>query len=182
MTTKKKILIAAVVVVAISVDRRLQHLLRATAESLRFRSGRVVRQDLTQTVSANGEIKPKKYVNISSNMMGRIVRLPVKEGDHVRDGELLVQLESIQTEADVQSAEASLDAAQAEVEGMVGFDSIRAKRRSIRRRRKSRDPKRISRARSRTSIAPSRMSKEGLIAQGSIRTKPRPTTTLPRLR
>src|SRR2546430_9243956 len=37
-------------------------------------AGSVVRQDLTQTVSANGEIKPKKYVNVSSNMMGRIVR------------------------------------------------------------------------------------------------------------
>jgi HlyD family secretion protein len=84
----------------------------------------VVRQDLTQTVSANGEIKPKKYVNVSSNMMGRITRLPVKEGDHVRDGELLAQLESIQSEAAVRSAEASLDAAQTEVEGMVA--SIRS--------------------------------------------------------
>jgi HlyD family secretion protein len=81
-------------------------------------SGRVVLQDLTQTVSANGEIKPKKYVNVSSNMMGRIVHMPVKEGDRVRNGDLLVQLESIQTEADVKAAEASLDAAQAEVEGM----------------------------------------------------------------
>jgi HlyD family secretion protein len=82
-------------------------------------AGRVLRQDLTQTVSANGEIKPKKYVNVSSNMMGRIVHMPVKEGDRVREGNLLVQLESIQTEADVRAAEASLDAAQADVEGMV---------------------------------------------------------------
>jgi HlyD family secretion protein len=51
--------------------------------------------------------------------MGRIVRLPVKEGDRVRDGQLLVQLESIQTEADVRAAEATLDAAQADLEGSV---------------------------------------------------------------
>jgi len=51
-------------------------------------------------------------------MMGRIVRLPVKEGDRVRDGDLLVQLESVQSEADVKAAEAALDAAQTEVEGM----------------------------------------------------------------
>jgi len=56
---------------------------------------------------------------VSSNMMGRIVRLPVKEGDRVRNGQLLVRLESIQTEADVRAAEATLDAAQADVEGTV---------------------------------------------------------------
>jgi len=82
-------------------------------------TSRVLRQDLTQTVSANGEIKPKKYVNISANTMGRIVQLPVREGDHVREGDLLIRLDSIQTNADVQSAEASLDAAQAELEGMA---------------------------------------------------------------
>src|SRR4029078_12685624 len=79
-------------------------------------TGRVLRQDLTQTVSANGEIKPKKYVNVSSNMMGRIVGLPVKEGDRVRRGELLVQLESIQSQASLTAAEAIVDAAQQELE------------------------------------------------------------------
>src|SRR5438105_8891499 len=82
-------------------------------------AGRVLRQDLTQSVSANGEIKPKKYVNISANTMGRIVQLPVKEGDHVREGDLLIRLDSIQTDADVRSAQASLEAAQAELEGMA---------------------------------------------------------------
>src|SRR5262245_49986250 len=79
----------------------------------------VLKQDLTQSVSANGEIKPKKYVNISANTMGRIVQLPVKEGDHVREGDLLMRLDSIQTDAEVRSAEASLDAARAELEGMA---------------------------------------------------------------
>src|SRR6185436_16880266 len=117
MTTKKKILIAAVVVVAVSSTVGYSVVARNRGV-VAVQSGHVVRQDLTQTVSANGEIKPKKYVNVRSNMMGRIVRMPVKEGDHVHDGELLVQLESIQTEADVRAAEATLDAAQTEVEGM----------------------------------------------------------------
>ena len=81
-------------------------------------AGKVLRQDLTQTVTANGEIKPKRYVNISSNMMGRIVHMPVKEGDHVKAGDLLIRLESVQTESDVTSAQASLDAAAADLEGM----------------------------------------------------------------
>src|SRR5262252_6800163 len=118
MTTKKKVLIAAVVAVAISSTVGYSIFARNRGV-VAVQAGRVVRQDLTQTVSANGEIKPKKYVNVSSNMMGRIVHMPVKEGDRVHDGQLLVQLESIQTEADVRAAEASLDAAEADVEGTV---------------------------------------------------------------
>jgi HlyD family secretion protein len=45
--------------------------------------------------------------------------MPVREGDHVKQGALLIRLESIQTEADVRSAEAMLDAAQSETEGMA---------------------------------------------------------------
>jgi len=123
MTTKKKLLIAGFVAVAIGATVGYSIFARNRGV-VAVQSGRVARQDLTQTVSANGEIKPKKYVNVSSNMMGRIVHMPVKEGDRVRDGDLLVQLESIQTEADVRAAEATLDAAQAEVEGMAA--SIRS--------------------------------------------------------
>src|SRR5207302_10495997 len=81
-------------------------------------AGKAVRQDLTQTVTANGEIKPKKYVNISSNMMGRIVHMPVKEGDHVKQGDLLIRLESIQTKSDVTSAQANIDGALANLKKM----------------------------------------------------------------
>src|SRR6266481_4981035 len=117
MTSTKKLIIAALIAIAISSIAGYGIYVHNRG-IVAVQAGSVVRQDLTQTVSANGEIKPKKYVNVSSNMMGRIVRLPVKEGDRVREGNLLVQLEAVQSEADVQSAEASLDAAQAEVEGM----------------------------------------------------------------
>src|SRR5947209_14363190 len=110
MTTKKKLIIAVIMVVGISSMVGYSVVARNRGV-VTVQSGKVVRQDLTQTVSANGEIKPKKYVNVSSNMMGRIERMPVKEGDHVKAGSLLVQLESIQNEADVKGAEASLDAA-----------------------------------------------------------------------
>jgi HlyD family secretion protein len=123
MTTKKTIIIAALMAIAISSVAGYGIYVHNRG-IVAVQAGSVVRQDLTQTVSANGEIKPKKYVNVSSNMMGRIVRLPVKEGDRVRDGALLVQLEAVQSEADVRSAEASLDASQAELEGMAA--SIRS--------------------------------------------------------
>jgi HlyD family secretion protein len=50
--------------------------------------------------------------------MGRIVNMPVKEGLHVREGDLLISLESIQTAADVESAQATLAAAENELKGM----------------------------------------------------------------
>src|SRR6266404_3472004 len=117
MTTKKKLIIAVLIVVATSSIAGYAIFARNRGV-VAVQAGRAVRQDLKQTVSANGEIKPKKYVNISSNAMGRIVRMPVKEGAHVHQGDLLIRLESIQTEADVRSAEAALDAAATELEGM----------------------------------------------------------------
>ena len=75
-------------------------------------TGKVERQDLATIVSASGEIKPKTYVNVGANAMGKITHLYVREGDHVRKGELLAQLENVQSSADVNANEASLQAAQ----------------------------------------------------------------------
>jgi HlyD family secretion protein len=75
-------------------------------------TGKVQRQDLATIVSASGEIKPKTYVNVGANAMGKITRLYVREGDHVKKGELLAQLENVQSSADVNANEASLQAAQ----------------------------------------------------------------------
>ena len=75
-------------------------------------SGKVQRQELASVVSASGEIRPKTYVNIGANAFGKITRLYVKEGDHVKKGQLLAQLENVQSSADVSATEASAQAAQ----------------------------------------------------------------------
>ena len=75
-------------------------------------TGKVQRQDLATVVSASGEIKPKTYVNVGANAMGKITRLYVREGDHVKKGQLLAQLENVQSSADVNANEASVQAAQ----------------------------------------------------------------------
>lgn len=77
-------------------------------------TGRAVRQDLTSLVTASGEIKPRNYVNIGANVMGRILELNVKEGDQVHKNQVLAKLESIQAEADVQAQNASLNSSFAE--------------------------------------------------------------------
>ena len=75
-------------------------------------TGKVVRQDLATVVSASGEIKPKTYVNVGANAFGKITHLYVKEGDRVKKGQLLAQIENVQPEADVNANAASLQAAQ----------------------------------------------------------------------
>jgi HlyD family secretion protein len=77
-------------------------------------TGRVVRQDLVSLVTASGEIKPRNYVNIDANAIGRITQILVKEGDHVHKGQLLAKLESIQPQADVSAQKAALSSAEAD--------------------------------------------------------------------
>jgi HlyD family secretion protein len=75
-------------------------------------TGKLQRQDLATVVSASGEIKPKTYVNIGANAYGKITHLYVKEGDHVTKGQLVAQLENVQSAADVTANQASVQAAE----------------------------------------------------------------------
>src|ERR671922_2784161 len=75
-------------------------------------TGKAQSLDLAAVVTASGEIKPKTYVNIGANAFGKITKLYVKEGDRVKKGQLLAQLENVQSSADVNATQASLDAAQ----------------------------------------------------------------------
>ncbi|MBV8894504.1 MAG: efflux RND transporter periplasmic adaptor subunit [Acidobacteria bacterium] len=72
---------------------------------------RCLRQDLAAVVTASGEIKPKMYVNIGANAFGKITHLYVKEGERVRKGQLLAQIENVQPSADVAATAAGLEAA-----------------------------------------------------------------------
>lgn len=75
-------------------------------------TGKLQRQDLATVVSASGEIKPKTYVNIGANAYGKITHLYVKEGDRVKKGQLVAQLENVQSAADVTANQASVQAAE----------------------------------------------------------------------
>jgi HlyD family secretion protein len=75
-------------------------------------TGKVITQDISSQVTASGQIKPKTLVNVGANAMGRIVRLFVKEGDKVKKGQILAQLENVQSTADVDMTRATLASAQ----------------------------------------------------------------------
>src|SRR5260370_38483149 len=75
-------------------------------------TGKVMKQDISSVVTSSGEIKPLNYVNVGANAMGRIVHLYVKEGDKVKKGQLLAQLENVQSSADVEQMRATLASSQ----------------------------------------------------------------------
>src|SRR5437660_1088874 len=75
-------------------------------------TSKVIKQDISSQVTASGQIKPKTLVNVGANAMGRIVRLFVKEGDKVKKGQILAQLENVQSAADVDMTRATLSSTQ----------------------------------------------------------------------
>ena len=46
--------------------------------------GKVEKKDLVQVVTASGEVRPKRYVNVGANVSGRLIEIDVKEGDRVK--------------------------------------------------------------------------------------------------
>src|SRR6478736_9812169 len=68
---------------------------------------KVIRRDLTELIVANGKIQPVVQVMISPEVAGEIVALPVREGDRVKKGDLLVQIKADTYKASRNSAEAS---------------------------------------------------------------------------
>src|ERR1700684_4485278 len=76
-------------------------------------TGHVMKADLTSIVTASGEIRPKNYTNVLGEGIGKITNIVVKEGDHVKRGDILLHLENIQPGADVQAQEASISSTEA---------------------------------------------------------------------
>lgn len=72
------------------------------------------RETLRSFVTASGEILAERYAEIGSSVMGRVVALPVTEGQEVTGGTLLARIDPVQAESDVQAAEAAIRALAAE--------------------------------------------------------------------
>lgn len=73
----------------------------------------VRREDITSRVRAPGKIEAKTRVQVSADIMGRIVRLLVKEGDRVRRGQLMLQLDDTQYRSAYAQARAAYASSQA---------------------------------------------------------------------
>lgn len=90
-------------------------------------TAKVGKQDLVSLVTASGEIRPKTYSNVGGEGFGKIVDIAVKEGDRVRAGDVLLQLEATQVTADVEAQRAALSSTDAGIKSAeANFRSAQA--------------------------------------------------------
>jgi HlyD family secretion protein len=108
-TRQRNILLAAggiVLLTAIIVA----NLARGGGSKIAVQAADVRRASISSTVRAPGRIQPVTQVKLSANVPGEVVRLDVKEGDVVRKGQFLLQLDDTQVRSRVRESEAALEA------------------------------------------------------------------------
>ena len=84
---------------------------RDRGQEVRFE--KVGRRDLVAAVTASGKIQPKKKVDVSADITGRITKIAVREGDFVKQGQFLIQIDPTVYEANLQQATATMASSQA---------------------------------------------------------------------
>src|SRR6185436_5708407 len=114
MTGKKVLIVVGVVlvgaaVVAANLYYRRDTGLNVSAETLRNR-------DLEALVSASGKVQPKRQVNVSANTTGRVTRVAVEEGERVKAGQFLLEIDPRSLAGQLERGEASVAAAKSSLD------------------------------------------------------------------
>jgi HlyD family secretion protein len=104
----KKLLIAVAVLVVVVAMGGLAVANKGSGAGREVRSEAVARRDLAATVTASGKIHPKRKVDISADVPGRVIQLAVEEGQWVNRGDLLLRIDASQYEAEVSQAQAAV--------------------------------------------------------------------------
>src|SRR5256712_5250476 len=113
--SRKNVLIAVAIVlvgaavVGANLYFKKEKGLSVTTEAIKAR-------DLEAIVSASGKIQPKRLVNVTAETPGRVVNLAVNEGDRIRKGQFLLQIDPKSLRTRVDSGSASLQAADASLD------------------------------------------------------------------
>jgi HlyD family secretion protein len=123
--SRKKIIITVGVVVVLAAIVVANLVFRRT-DATAVEVEAIRKHSLEAIVSASGKIQPKRSVNISADTMGRVVSLAVAEGAQVRRGQFLLQIDPRNLRTRVESGEAGLSAAEAQLEQIrVGVEAAR---------------------------------------------------------
>src|SRR5580693_3833392 len=121
MKLKKILIISGAVLVTAGIAGFT--IVRAQSGYTKVLTAKVVRQNLVSIVSGTGQIKPKTYVNIGATSFGRITHLYVKEGDHVKKGQILATIENVQAQASVDAQQASIDSAKTDIASYIAAEN-----------------------------------------------------------
>jgi HlyD family secretion protein len=116
LSRKKKIIIAVAAVavlgliVVISIFARGKDAAEVTVVKVE------TRPELKSTVTASGEVRPIRFVNLTSEVQGRITEISVNPGDHVTTGQPLVRVDPTQLESSAEAQAAGVQAALSDVQ------------------------------------------------------------------
>jgi HlyD family secretion protein len=116
MTRKNTFIVLAVVLVGAAVVAG--NLYYRRDKGLTVTTDVIKTRDLEAVVSASGKIQPKRLVNISADTPGRVVDLAVNEGDRIKKGQFLLQIDPRSLRTRVDSGAASMQAAQMSLDQM----------------------------------------------------------------
>ncbi len=114
MTKRSKwvvLTVGAVVLVALVVF----FVKKGSNQATVVREEKVAKRDLVASVTASGQVQPHTKVDVASDVSGRIVRLAVKEGEMVKKGQFLLQIDRATYDAEVQRSQAAVASAKAEL-------------------------------------------------------------------
>jgi HlyD family secretion protein len=113
MSRGRKIAIGVVVVLVLAAVTVAEFLQSERGASVRVAS--IGERDIVATITATGSVRARRQVNISSDVMGRVVQLNVVEGQEVEQDQLLLTIDPRQVEAAYARAQASLSQTEAQV-------------------------------------------------------------------
>jgi HlyD family secretion protein len=110
----KKGIIAVVVIGALAgVGSVVARNGKGKKDEVTYETGKVAQGDVRSSVSATGVIQPWKVVDVKSNVAGRVDRLYVDLGDHVRVGQKIAEIDPTDTRTAVEQAQADLQSSTA---------------------------------------------------------------------
>jgi HlyD family secretion protein len=114
MSRTRKIVLGLAVVALLGVTAAVG-VARSQDRAVEVRVEEVQERDLEATITATGSVRARRQVNISSDVMGRVIELNVEEGDEVDAGDVLLEIDPSQIRAAVSRARAALSQARAQV-------------------------------------------------------------------
>ena len=107
MSKNIKMVVGGVLVVAIATIGVLSASKRSN-KATDVRMETIEKRDLVASVTASGQVRAQMKVDVAADITGRITRLAVKEGDNVKKGQLLLQIDPQEFDAALQRSEAQL--------------------------------------------------------------------------
>ena len=115
MSSKTKKILGAIVALAVIGSVVGFSVSRENRKKVTVQTGKVEKKSLTQVVTASGEVRPRRYVNVGANVSGRLIDITVIEGQRVKKGQMLARVEAERYEAGARQGEAGVAAARAEL-------------------------------------------------------------------